>query len=72
MIRAHAPILLADDHRVFREGLKALVETQTDMKVVDEADDGRAAWPAGGRSIRPDVVIMDVTMPRWGAPRRPA
>ena len=58
-------IILADDHRVFREGLRALVETQTDMKVVAEAEDGRAACQLTAKH-RPDVVIMDVTMPLVG------
>ena len=58
-------ILLADDHAVFREGLKALVETQTDMSVVDEAADGRTAWERA-RELNPDVVIMDASMPVMG------
>ena len=58
-------ILLADDHAIFREGLKALVETQTDMSVVEEAADGRTAWQRAV-VLRPDVVIMDASMPAMG------
>ena len=58
-------ILLADDHAIFREGLKALVETQTDMTVVEEAADGRTAWQRAV-VLRPDVVIMDASMPAMG------
>jgi len=58
-------ILLADDHAVFREGLKALVETQTDMSVVEEAADGRTAWQRA-TILRPDVVVMDASMPMMG------
>ncbi|MBV8231466.1 MAG: response regulator transcription factor [Planctomycetaceae bacterium] len=55
-------ILLADDHAVVREGLKALVNAQPDMEVVGEAADGRAAWQLA-TELRPDVVVMDVSMP---------
>jgi DNA-binding NarL/FixJ family response regulator len=56
-------ILLADDHRLFREGLRALLEQEPDMKVVGEADDGRAVQ-ALARQFCPHVVIMDVSMPQ--------
>jgi DNA-binding NarL/FixJ family response regulator len=55
-------ILIADDHQVVREGLKALVNAQPDMSVVGEADDGRAAWLLA-KQLQPDVVVMDVSMP---------
>ncbi|MBN1764361.1 MAG: response regulator transcription factor [Sedimentisphaerales bacterium] len=55
-------ILLADDHRIFREGLRKLIEEQPDMKVVAEVDDGRAAVDLSQR-YNPDVVIMDISMP---------
>ena len=56
-------ILVADDHKIMREGLCALIEKQPDMMVAGEAEDGRAAVQLT-RKIRPDVVIMDVTMPK--------
>lgn len=55
-------VFLADDHMIVREGLKALVNAQPDMHVVGEADNGRAAWQLV-RELRPDVVVMDVSMP---------
>ena len=58
-------ILLADDHAIFREGLKSLVDTQTDMCVVEEAADGQTAWKRAV-DLQPDVVIMDVSMPVLG------
>jgi len=58
-------ILLADDHALIREGLRSLLEKQPDMEVVAEADEGRRAVELV-RELSPDVVIMDVTMPRLG------
>ena len=58
-------LLLADDHAVFREGLKALIATQADMSIVEEAADGMTAWRAAV-ALHPDVVLMDVTMPGMG------
>jgi len=55
-------ILLADDHQIMREGLVALLEKQADLKVVGEAEDGRAAVRLA-KELHPDVVIMDVSMP---------
>jgi DNA-binding NarL/FixJ family response regulator len=55
-------VFLADDHRILREGLRMLLEAQRDIRVVGEADDGRQAV-AGILATKPDVVIMDITMP---------
>lgn len=55
-------IFLADDHAVMREGLRSLVNAQSDMNVVGEADNGRTAL-LKARELQPDVVIMDVSMP---------
>ena len=55
-------ILLADDHKIMREGLRALLESEPDMEVVGEAENGRKAVQLA-REIAPDVVVMDVTMP---------
>ncbi len=55
-------ILLADDHRIMREGLRSLIEKKPDMEVVAEAENGRMTVQLA-RRLRPDVVIMDVAMP---------
>ena len=55
-------ILLADDHALIREGVKALIDAQPDMEVVGEACDGRVAWQKTIQ-LRPDVLLMDLTMP---------
>ena len=54
-------ILLADDHKITRQGLRSLLEKQKDMEVVAEADNGRAAVRLAAE-LGPDIVIMDVTM----------
>jgi DNA-binding NarL/FixJ family response regulator len=55
-------ILLADDHKITRQGLRSLLEKQQDMEVVGEAEDGRTTVSLV-RELSPSVVIMDVTMP---------
>jgi DNA-binding NarL/FixJ family response regulator len=55
-------ILLADDHKMVRDGLRLLIDAQPDMTVVGEADNGRGAVSLT-RQLQPDVVVMDVTMP---------
>jgi two-component system response regulator NreC len=56
-------VVLADDHAVVREGLKALVNAQSDMHVVGEAADGEEACRAA-QEFEPDVLVMDLSMPR--------
>ncbi len=55
-------VLLADDHQVLRDGLRALLETQADMRVVAEAGTGDEAIRLAGEA-RPDVIVMDLGMP---------
>lgn len=58
-------ILLADDHKMFREGVRGLLEARSDMTVVGEAATGEEAL-AAATEHRPDVVILDVSMPGRG------
>jgi DNA-binding NarL/FixJ family response regulator len=55
-------ILLADDHVTVRHGLKLLIDSQTDMKVISEASDGTAAIQSA-IALKPDVIVMDISMP---------
>jgi DNA-binding NarL/FixJ family response regulator len=65
MARAAQPItvLLADDQRLLREGLRTLLELHRDLRVVGEAGDGLEAERLV-ELLRPDVVLMDLRMPR--------
>jgi two-component system, NarL family, response regulator NreC len=56
-------VLLADDHAVLRAGLRLLVDAQPDLTVAAEAAEGAEAL-ARARRVRPDVVVLDLTMPR--------
>jgi DNA-binding NarL/FixJ family response regulator len=55
-------VLVADDHPVFRKGLRALISSLPDMAVVAEASDGQQAVTCAARH-KPDVVVMDIDMP---------
>jgi two-component system response regulator NreC len=55
-------VVLADDHRMMREGIRALLERQKDIEVVGEAADGREAVRLATQ-LSPDMVVMDVSMP---------
>ncbi|MVU81911.1 response regulator [Nocardia sp. ET3-3] len=56
-------ILIADDHTVFRSGLRAVVDAHPDLECVAEVGDGRSAIEAAART-HPDVAILDVRMPK--------
>ncbi len=58
-------ILLADDHRIVRQGLRRILEENSRMEVVGEASDGREAVRMA-LDKEPDVIIMDVAMPHLG------
>ncbi len=55
-------VLLADDHKILRQGLRTLLEQEKDIQIVGEADNGRSSVKLAGE-LAPDVVIMDVAMP---------
>ena len=52
-------VLIVDDHQVFRDGLKLVINRQADMEVVGEAADGEKAIALTGELL-PDIIIMDV------------
>ena len=58
-------VLLADDHKILRQGLQTLLQNEPDIEVVGQADNGRGAIELA-KELRPDVVIMDVAMPDVG------
>ena len=55
-------ILIADDHAIFRDGLRVLLDAAPDMEVVDEAGNGQEAV-AKAAARQPDVILMDINMP---------
>ena len=63
-------VLLVDDQALVRAGFRALLDSEPDIEVVGEAADGDEAV-ADGRETTPDVVLMDVQMPRAGRARAP-
>lgn len=56
-------ILLADDHALFREGIKVILAAQADMELAGEAADGGEAVELA-RALQPDVILLDLKMPR--------
>jgi len=55
-------IILADDHQIVRQGLRILLEAETDMEIIAEADNGRKVLKQA-QELLPDVIIMDLSMP---------
>lgn len=55
-------VLLGDDHRIMRQGLRALLEKEPDIEVIGEAEDGYSIIELA-RKLKPQVVVMDITMP---------
>lgn len=58
-------ILIADDHPIFRDGLRRLLQSEPDFEVVGEAVDGESVILAA-RDLKPDVILLDLAMPRKG------
>jgi len=63
MIIVAIRIILADDHKIVRQGLRILIEKHSDLEVIGEAEDG---WDTvrQARELSPQVIIMDVAMPK--------
>lgn len=60
---ASVTLVIADDHPVFRQGLRQVIQAVPDLEILGEADDGESAL-ALVRSLRPSIAILDVAMPR--------
>src|SRR5882724_4653844 len=56
-------LVIADDHPIFRDGLRRLVEAEGDLKVIGEASDGAEAVKLA-RQLKPDILLLDLAMPR--------
>ena len=62
MIGKHK-VVIAEDHTILREGLRALLSASADFEIVGEAEDGRSAIQCVEK-VKPDLVLMDLSMPR--------
>jgi len=56
-------IVIADDHPIFRDGLRRLLESEPNLKVVGEASDGAEAVALAAQ-LQPDILLLDLAMPR--------
>jgi DNA-binding NarL/FixJ family response regulator len=56
-------LMIADDQEIIRQGLTIILDSQSDMRVAGQAEDGQQAV-AMARALRPDVILMDIKMPR--------
>lgn len=60
-------VLVADDHKIIRDGLRVLFQQSSEVEVVGEAADGQQAVDMAA-NLQPDVVVMDITMPHIDGP----
>ena len=56
-------VVLADDHAIFRDGLRRLLASEGDFEVVGQASDGKEAVTLAGK-LKPDILLLDLAMPR--------
>jgi len=62
MSNSNIKILVAEDHKIVRDGLRTLIDSEPGMEVIAEAEDGRGAVRLA-QELKPDVIIMDIAMP---------
>jgi DNA-binding NarL/FixJ family response regulator len=55
-------VLLADDHKIIRQGMKSMLQSQNDIQVIGEASDGNEALNMT-TSLKPDIILLDIMMP---------
>src|SRR5438445_13613625 len=55
-------VLIADDHKMFRQGLRMLFEMEPDIKIIGEARDGLEVQDMA-KALEPDIILMDINMP---------
>ncbi len=56
-------IVLADDHKIVRQGIKALLQTEPDFRIAGEASNGLEAIEQA-KNLQPDILVVDISMPR--------
>lgn len=56
-------VMIADDHALWRQGLKQIIELEEDMKVIYQASDGEEAYNMT-KEVSPDIILMDINMPK--------
>jgi DNA-binding NarL/FixJ family response regulator len=61
-MKSEITLLIADDHPIFRKGLRQIIESEPGLTILDEADDGQSAFEKA-QQLKPDVIILDVNMP---------
>src|ERR1051325_8580275 len=62
-MQTETTILIADDHPLVRKGLRQMIEAESPFRVIEEAEDGLAAFAQIARA-RPDIAVLDINMPK--------